>query len=93
MTEQVRYRIDRDLVRKAEQVGKDLGISPSQMVSMFFAQVVKLQGLPFRPTAFPALDEYGVTLAQAEAALGEARKEMDREFEAGEMVEFKRKRA
>jgi hypothetical protein len=42
---------------------------------MFFAQMVKLRGLPFRPSDFPALEEYGVTLAQAtlaeDAALAE----------------------
>ena len=67
MTEQVRYRIDKKLVRKAEKLCEEIGISPSQAVSMFFAQMVKVGGVPFRPSNFPALEEYGVTLAEAEA--------------------------
>lgn len=89
MTEQVRYRIDKKLVKQAEQVCADLGISPSQAVSMFFAQMVKLGGVPFRPSTFPALEEYGVTLAEAEAAETKARKELDAEEKAGKLVEFK----
>jgi len=91
MTEQVRYRIDRDLVKKAEQICREFGVSPGQAVSMFFSQVVKLGGLPFRPSAYPAMEEYGVTLEQAEAALAPLTKELREEFEAGKMVEFKGK--
>ncbi len=50
MTEQVHYRIDRDLVKRTKQVCSGLGITPTQAVSMFFAQMVKLGGLPFRPS-------------------------------------------
>ena len=89
MTEQVRYRIDRKLVKQVELICRESGISPGQAVSMFFAQIVKLGGLPFRPSAFPALDEYGITLDQAQAALKKATAELDKEFETGKMVEFK----
>jgi addiction module RelB/DinJ family antitoxin len=68
MTEQVRIRIDSQLAEEAEKVCRDIGITPTTAVSMFFAQMVKLRGLPFRPSDFPVLDEYGVTLAQATAA-------------------------
>lgn len=68
MTEQVRLRVDRQLAEEADVVCRELGITPTAAVSMFFAQMVKLRGLPFRPSDFPALDEYGVTLAQATAA-------------------------
>jgi addiction module RelB/DinJ family antitoxin len=37
MTEQVRFRINRDLVKEAEEVCQELGMTPSQAVSMFFA--------------------------------------------------------
>jgi len=91
MTEQVRFRIEKDLVKKAYQVCEELNLSPTQAVSMFFGQMVRLGGLPFRPSAFPALDEYGVTPAQAEAALAKATVYLDREAEAGHLVEFKGK--
>src|ERR1039457_6980682 len=65
MTEQIRLRIDRELAEAADAVCREIGITPTAAVSMFFAQMVKLRGLPFRPSDFPALDEYGVTLAQA----------------------------
>ena len=91
MTEQIRYRIDRELVRKARKVCRDIGMTPTQAVSAFFAQMVNIGGLPFRPSSYPALEEYGVTPAQAEAALAPITKELRQEFEAGQMVEFKRK--
>ncbi len=92
MTEQVRYRIDKRLVKAAEKVCQDIGIAPSHAVSMFFAQLVKTGGLPFRPSNFPALDEYGITLAQARTAEMEARRELDADEKAGRLVEFRGKR-
>jgi addiction module RelB/DinJ family antitoxin len=56
MTEQVHYRIDRALVKKAKKVCGDLGITPTQAVSMFFAQLVKARGFPFRPTTQPPME-------------------------------------
>ena len=75
MTEQIKLRIDRQLAAEAKVVCREIGITPTAAVSMFFAQMVKLRGLPFRPSDFPTLDEYAVTLAQAtlaeDAALAE----------------------
>ncbi len=68
MTEQIRLRIDGQLAAEAGEVCREIGITPTAAVSMFFAQMVKLRGLPFRPSDFPSLDEYGVTLAQATSA-------------------------
>jgi addiction module RelB/DinJ family antitoxin len=68
MTEQIRLRIDSQLAEEAQVVCREIGITPSAAVSMFFSQMVKLRGLPFRPSNFPALDEYGATLEQAAAA-------------------------
>ena len=91
MTEQIRYRIDKRLVKEAEKICEQIGISPSQAVSMFFAQMIKVGGVPFRPSIFPALEEYGVTWAEAEAAEARARRELDADEEAGSLVEFKGK--
>ena len=88
MTEQIRYRINRDLVEQAERVCEDLGLSPTQAVSLFFAQLVKLGALPFRPSIFPALDEYGATLADADAAEERALKEIQSDRKAGKVVRF-----
>jgi len=44
----------------------NLGMTPTQAVSMFFAQLVNLGALPFRPSSFPALEEYGATVADAQ---------------------------
>ena len=88
MTEQIRYRITRDLVEQAERVCEDLGLSPTQAVSLFFAQLVKLGALPFRPSTFPALDEYGATLADADAAEARALKEIQAARRAGKVVRF-----
>jgi hypothetical protein len=58
---------------------------------MFFAQLVKVGGLPFRPSNFPALNEYGATLEEATAAEAAARKELEADEKAGRLVEFKGK--
>ena len=88
MTEQIRYRINRDLVKQAERVCEDLGLSPTQAVSLFFAQLVKLGALPFRPSSFPALDEYDASLANAEAAEARALREIQADRKAGKIVQF-----
>ena len=69
-------------------VCREIGITPTAAVSMFFAQMVKLRGLPFRPSDFPALDEYGVTLAQATAAEDSALAEIASLRRAGKLETF-----
>lgn len=88
MTEQVRYRIDRKLVKEAERLCRELGLAPSQAVSMFFAQMVRLRAVPFRPSEFPALEEYGASLAEADAAEQAALKEIRRDRAAGKVHRF-----
>ena len=53
-----------------------------------FGEMVKLRGLPFRPGAFPALDEYGATLAQATAAEDSALAEIAESRKAGKLEVF-----
>jgi DNA-damage-inducible protein J len=91
MTEQVRYRIEKDLVKKATTVFDAIGVSPSAAVSMFFAQVVHQRGLPFRPSEFPALEDYGASLEDAVRAERNARSELEADRKAGRLVEFKGK--
>ena len=88
MNEQIRLRIDSRLAEDAAVVCKRLGITPTAAVSMFFAQMVRLGGLPFRPSEFPALEEYGVTLKQAEAAEAAALGEIKAARKAGRLTEF-----
>jgi len=88
MTEQIRLRIERSLLREADEVCREIGVSPSGAVSMFFAQLVKLRGLPFRPSHFPALEEYGATLEQATAAEERALAEIKKERKAGRLKKF-----
>jgi addiction module RelB/DinJ family antitoxin len=88
MTEQIRLRIERELAAEAHEVCRELGITPTAAVSMFFAQMVKLRGLPFRPSDFPALEEYGVTLAQATAAEDSALAEISVSRKAGKLATF-----
>jgi antitoxin component of RelBE/YafQ-DinJ toxin-antitoxin module len=90
-TEEFRVRINPKLLRETKRVAEEIGTTPGDLVRMFFAQVVKLRALPFRPSSFPALEEYGVTLAQAEAALAGATQELEAEFTSGKMSEFKGK--
>ena len=69
-------------------VCREIGITPTAAVSMFFAQMVKLRGLPFRPSDFPVLDEFGVTLAQAKAAENSALAEIELSRKAGKLETF-----
>ena len=88
MTEQIRLQIDGQLAAEAGEVCRELGITPNAAVAMFFAQMVKLRGLPFRPSDFPALDEYGVTLVQATMAEEAALAEIAASREAGTLESF-----
>ncbi len=88
MTEQIRLRIDSTLAGEADEVCRELGITTTAAVSMFFSQMVKLRGLPFRPSDFPALDEYGVTLAQATASEDSALAEIAASRRAGTLKAF-----
>jgi addiction module RelB/DinJ family antitoxin len=88
MTEQIRLRIDSQLADEADAVCREIGITPTAAVSMFFAQMVKLRGLPFRPSNFPSLDEYGVTLAQATIAEDSALAEIASSRNAGRLKAF-----
>ena len=88
MTEQIRLRIERRLVAEADIVCREIGITPTAAVSMFFSQLVKLRGLPFRPSGFPALDEYGVSLAQAAMAEDAALTEIAASRKAGKLEIF-----
>jgi len=60
MSGQVRCPIDRDLVRKGYRTRRELNLSPAQAMFMVFGQRVRLGGLPFRPSTFPALEDYRV---------------------------------
>ena len=88
MTEQIRLRIDSRLAEEAGVVCREIGITPTAAVSMFFAQMVKLRGMPFRSSDFPALDEYGVTLAQATVAEDSALAEIASSRQAGTLEPF-----
>ncbi len=88
MTEQIRLRIEGGLAQEAAEVCRELGITPTSAVSMFFSQMVKLRALPFRPSNFPALDEYGVTLEEATLAENEAIGEIKKSRAAGRLSEF-----
>ncbi len=88
MTEQIRLRIDGQLAAEAGEVCREIGITPTAAVSMFFAQMVKLRGLPFRPSDFPSLDEYGVTLTQATSAEDAALAEIAASRKTGRLKPF-----
>ena len=91
MSEIARSRIDPNLKRDAEVVLKEIGMSPRAALEMFYAQIIKLRALPFTPSQFPVLQEYGVTLEQAAAAEDDALSELRGEMAAGTAYVFKGK--
>ena len=88
MNEQLKIRVDSGLAAEAAKVCRRMGITPTSAVSMFFAQMVKVGGMPFRPSDFPALEEYGVTLREAEAAESAALAEIAADRKAGRLTKF-----
>jgi addiction module RelB/DinJ family antitoxin len=46
----LRTRIDPDQKAAAENILRRLGVSPTQAISMFYAQIIQQKGLPFSVT-------------------------------------------
>lgn len=91
MSEIARSRIDPNLKRDAETVLKEIGMSPRAALEAFYAQIIKLRALPFTPSQFPVLQEYGVTLEQSADAEDDALAELRDEVKAGTAYVFKGK--
>jgi addiction module RelB/DinJ family antitoxin len=91
MSTTARSRIDAGLKREAEAVLKEIGLTPRAALEMFYSQLVKLRALPFRPSAFPVLEEYGATLEQADAAEAAVISDFEKARKAGKTFEFKGK--
>ena len=46
-TEMIRVRVESELKSQAEEVFSELGLSPTEAISLFYAQVTLHRGLPF----------------------------------------------
>lgn len=46
-------RVEPEIKEQAEQILKDMGISTSTAINMFYRQIVICNGLPFRPSRRP----------------------------------------
>ena len=88
MSDIARTRIDANLKRQAEAILAEIGLKPRTALELFYAQIIKLHGLPFRPSAFPVLEEYGVTVEQADAAEKSVVAEFEKERRAGRTILF-----
>ena len=88
MSDIARSRIDAKLKREAEAVLEEIGLSPRTALELFYSQIIKLRGLPFRPSAFPALEDYGATLEEAKAATDRAIAEIESDRKAGRVQTF-----
>ncbi|MBI2635875.1 type II toxin-antitoxin system RelB/DinJ family antitoxin [Candidatus Peregrinibacteria bacterium] len=49
-TGRIQHRIDPTLQREAELILKTQGIKPSQAIYLFYMEIKRFGGLPFRPT-------------------------------------------
>jgi antitoxin component of RelBE/YafQ-DinJ toxin-antitoxin module len=47
MTEVFRVRLERDLIRQANEVAQEIGTSPGEVVRLMFRQMVKRRAIPF----------------------------------------------
>lgn len=67
----LQVRIDDDLRLRAQEVASSMGLDLTQAVQLFLHQMVRVNGLPFRPEADPFYSEKNVRY------LEKAAKEMD----------------
>ena len=52
----INVRIDDEIKAKAESILKDLGISASSAINMFYKQIIRDNALPFKPSLKKELD-------------------------------------
>ncbi len=57
MSELFRVRVDKELLKKANQTCSELGVKTQAVVKMLFVQIVKRKEIPFRITAETPEDE------------------------------------
>ena len=88
MSEIARTRIDGTLKKEAEKILAEIGLKPRTALELFYTQIIKLHGLPFRPSAFPVLDEYGATLEDSAAAEKAVIEEFQKDRKAGKTIMF-----
>jgi len=56
----LQVRIDDDLKVRAQNVAESMGLDLTQAVRMFLTQMVRVNGLPFRPQADPFYSEKNI---------------------------------
>jgi len=88
MNEIAPSQIDPELKREAEAVLREIGLNPHAALALFYAQIIKLRALPFTPSEFPVLQEYGATVEQAETAEAAAFAELAEDEAAGRLYKF-----
>ena len=83
-TTKVCFRVNKELKAEAEKVFKQMGMSTTTAIGIFFAQCAREQRLPFQPGATQAeVEENGF-----EALLDEADKILDNEKSTTGFVSF-----
>ena len=88
----VRARVNARRVRKVTRILDRLGLKPEDVVNLVFAKIEQRQGLPFavgEPEEDYAVQEYGLTPAEMDAAAKRIKRSIARERKAGTLTEFK----
>lgn len=67
----LQVRIDDDILLRAQEVASGMGIDLTEAVQLFLHQMVRVNGLPFRPEAEPFYSEKNIR------RLEKAAKDMD----------------
>ena len=52
----INVRIDDDIKNRAEMILKELGLSASSAINMYYRQIIREKALPFKPTLYEELD-------------------------------------
>ncbi|MBQ1315555.1 MAG: type II toxin-antitoxin system RelB/DinJ family antitoxin [Erysipelotrichaceae bacterium] len=69
----INIRIDDDTKRNAERILKELGISASSAITMFYKQIIRDKALPFKPSLKRELD-YNLLNAETKSAIEEGKR-------------------
>ncbi|PWU12100.1 MAG: hypothetical protein C5B50_22125 [Verrucomicrobia bacterium] len=69
MTEMFRCRVERQVLKEAQQIAQEMGTSASELVRIFLKALVKRRQLPFTPSAETEEDEVAGPVARRQALL------------------------
>lgn len=88
----LRARVEARRARSAKAILKDIGLKPSDVINMLFAQIVNTRGVPFgvqQDGYAYAQQEYGLTRKEIDRAGKSIRRDLARQRAKGLLTKIK----